>query len=79
MRQIKCQNGKHPKEILLVLSVINARETLGLMKIKLERLHNVFMTIVRISILKEFNELFGWNEEELDTFLEVGKDHTDHA
>ena len=63
----------------MVLSVINARETLGLRKIKLERLHNVFMTIVRIRILKEFNELFGRNEEGFDTFLEVGKDHTDHA
>jgi hypothetical protein len=47
----------------LVFSVINARETLGLRRIKLERLHNVFMTIVRIRILKEFNELFGWNED----------------
>ena len=55
----KCQNGKHPKGILLVFSVINARETLELGKIKLERLHNVLMMIVRIKILKEYHELFG--------------------
>jgi len=42
----------------LVFSAINARETSGLRKLKLERLHNVFMTIAKIRILKECREHF---------------------
>jgi hypothetical protein len=57
IRRNKCQNGKHPKGILWVFFVINAREILEWRKLRLERLHNVFMMIVRIKILKKFNDL----------------------
>jgi hypothetical protein len=56
--QLKCQNINYRKGILLVLSAVNAKGTSGLRKLRLPRLHNVFMTIVKVKILKKCNELF---------------------